>query len=248
MTKLYRKSELGFALMWIAIYVIGTSLADEASRLIGIEKSVTCAFLALLTGILSVWIAKSGLMKKFGLCSSPVNAGRFLYYIPLIILTSCNLWFGVRMNLSLTETILFAVSMLCVGFLEEIIFRGLLFRAMSRDNITSAIIVSSLTFGIGHIVNLINGSGADLVSNLCQICYATAVGFLFVIIFHRGGSLIPCILTHSILNALSVFSPESTGRQGIIVSVIITVIEVVYTLILLRTLPKPETAKDESNE
>lgn len=245
MTKLYRKSELGFALMWIVIYVAGTSLADEASRAIGIEKSITCAFLLLLTGILSVWIVKNGLLKKYGLCKTSVNPGRFLFYIPLLILISCNLLTGVRMNLSLIETILFAASMLCVGFLEEIIFRGLLFKAMSRDNITSAIIVSSLTFGIGHIVNLINGSGADLVSNICQVCYATAVGFLFVIIFHRGGSLIPCILTHSIFNALSVFCPELTKEQGIIISVIITVIETAYALILLRTLPKPDASEKE---
>lgn len=248
MKKLYEKSELGFALLWIGVYVVGTSLADEASRIVGIEKSVTLAFTALISVILLVWALKNGFAKKYGLCASPVRSSRFLFYVPLIALVSCNLWLGVRMSLSPLETALFIASMICVGFLEEFIFRGLLFKAMCRSNITSAVIVSSLTFGIGHIVNLINGSGADLVSNLCQVCYATAVGFLFVIIFHRGGSLLPCILTHSAVNALSVFAPEMTQKQDIIISIIITVIEVAYTLTLLFTLPKPETAKEENNE
>lgn len=35
--------------------------------------------------------------------------------------------------------------------------------------------MSSVTFGMGHIVNLFNGSGAKLVSNLCQVKYAIVV-------------------------------------------------------------------------
>ena len=65
--------------------------------------------------------------------------------------------------------------MLCVGFLEEVIFRGLLFQAIAKDNIKSAVIISSVTFGIGHIINLFNGSGMDLVNNLCQIVFAFAI-------------------------------------------------------------------------
>ena len=46
-----------------------------------------------------------------------------------------------------------------------------------RDNVKSAIVISSVTFGIGHIINLFNGSGMELVNNLCQIVFAIAVGF-----------------------------------------------------------------------
>ena len=54
------------------------------------------------------------------------------------------------------------MCMLCVGFWEEVIFRGLLFQAIAKDNIKSAVIISCVTFGIGHIINLFNGSGMDL--------------------------------------------------------------------------------------
>lgn len=40
--------------------------------------------------------------------------------------------------------------MLCVGFLEEMIFRGLLFEAIAKENVKKAIIISSVTFGIRH--------------------------------------------------------------------------------------------------
>ena len=41
MTKLYKKSEMTFAIIWIVAYVILSSLADELSISVGITKSVT---------------------------------------------------------------------------------------------------------------------------------------------------------------------------------------------------------------
>ena len=37
---------------------------------------------------------------------------------------------------------------------------------------------------------------------------AKAVGFVVVVLLIRSGSIVPCILTHGVLNALSVFAPE----------------------------------------
>ena len=98
--------------------------------------------------------------------------------------------------------------MLNIGFIEEIIFRGFLFKMMAKDNVKIAIIVSSITFGIGHIVNLING--AELFPTLMQVFYAMAIGYLFVIIFYKSKSLLPCIITHSLFNSLSIFNVENT--------------------------------------
>lgn len=242
MTKLYNKNPLIFALVWIGIYIVGTSLLEELSRTIGLEKSLTAVFHLLCSLLLLLWLKKQGLFVEYGLCRSKYPANRFLYYIPLMIAASCNLWLGLRLNLSPLESGFYVLSMLCVGFLEEIIFRGFLFKAMSRDNIKSAIIVSSVTFGIGHIINLFNGSGMALLPNLCQVVYAIAFGFLFVTIFHRGGSLLPCIATHSAVNALSAFAVEPETAAGeIVTALILTAIGLAYTLILLKSMPAPET-------
>ena len=122
--------------------------------------------------------------------------------------------------------------MFCVGFLEEMIFRGFLFKAMAKNGVKSAIIVSSVTFGIGHIVNLINGSGANIISNLLQVVYAMAVGFTFVMIFYKTNSLLPCIITHCIFNSLSAFSNEAImiPQNEIISGILITIIAGVYAL------------------
>lgn len=140
--------------------------------------------------------------------------------------------------------------MLCVGFLEEVIFRGLLFVSIAKDNVKSAIIISSVTFGIGHIINLFNSSGMGLVSNLCQIVFAVVVGFMLVTIFYRGGSMLPCIIVHSAINTLGTFANDAdVAMEGQLIHIAVLIaITVAYTLILTKTLPKKQCASAEENK
>lgn len=47
----------------------------------------------------------------------------------------------------------------------------------------------------------------------------------------------PCILTHGVLNALSVFAPESDYKTQCIISLILIVLAAAYAAFLLRRLP-----------
>ena len=244
MRKLYEKSEITFAIVWIVVYCILLSLANPLNKIIGTEYSASAVLCILQTVILFIFIRKNSLWKRYGLCKSSAPTRRFLYYVPLFILATGNLWNGIAVNDSLSGAVCRIACMLCVGFIEEVIFRGFLFKAMAKDNLKFAIIISSVTFGVGHLVNLFNGSGMDLVSNLCQICFAIAVGFLFVTIFYRGGSLLLCIITHSAINTFSTFANEVgfTVEKHIICVLVMTVLTVAYTLILTKTLPENQCA------
>ncbi len=244
MKKLYEKSELKFAIVWIVIYCVLQSLANPINEKIGTPYSASAVLCILQAVNIYFFIRKNGLLEQYGLCKSSVPARRFLYYVPLIILATGNLWNGVAVNYPLADTFCRIVCMLCVGFVEEVIFRGFLFKAMAKDNVKSAIIISSVTFGIGHLVNLFNGSGMDLVNNLCQISFAVAIGFLLVTVFYYSGSLLPCIITHSVINTLNIFSNTVgvTVEKQIIYVLIMIVLTVGYTLFLTRTLTENQYA------
>ena len=241
MTKLYKKSEITFAILWIVAYVVLTSVADQLSETIGVRKSVTAALHIVMTLILFFWIRNNSLSGKYGFCRSIVPMKRFLYYLPLILIASTAFLGGAKLQYDLPESLLYVISMCCVGFLEEVIFRGLLFKAMEKDNLKTAILVSSLTFGLGHIVNLFNGSGRDLTSSITQIVFAVLVGFVLVLIFYHGKSLIPCILFHSANNALKVFYTEgSLNPQAELVLNLLLIVLVLggYSLFLVMTFSK----------
>ena len=240
MTNLYKKNEITFAILWIVAYVVLSSVGDRLSESVGLEHSVTAALHLAMSLVLFFWIRKNDLCVKYGLCASRVPARRFLYYLPLAVIASTAFWNGVGLSMGFPGTLLYILSMCCVGFLEEVIFRGLLFRAMEKDGTRSAVVVSALTFGLGHIVNLFNGSGSDPVSTLIQIVFAVLVGFVLVLIFYHGKSLIPCILFHSFNNALRVLEADgamSPQTEMMLNLVMIIVVLGGYLLYLVKTFP-----------
>lgn len=156
-----------------------------------------------------------------------------LYFIPLIIISTVNLWNGFNINNTTKEIIFNTINMINVGFIEEIIFRGFLFKMMEKNNSQSAIIVSAITFGIGHIVNLLNG--AEIIPTIIQICYAISLGYLFVIIFYKSKSLIPCIITHATINSLAIFNIENTTSLYLS-SLVLIIISLVYAIYINKTI------------
>ncbi len=198
MKRLYVKNEFTFAILWIVAYVVLLSAADSFSAEIGVYKIITAPLCAILTVFLILWVRKNGFLEKYGLKPPKTDYKSYLYFLPFFIICTTNLWAGVTLNYTIPETTLYIISMICVGFLEEFIFRGLLFTAMKKDGLKSAVIVSSLTFGMGHIVNLLNGQ--DIPATLLQICYAAAIGFLFTTIFYKSQNLYPCIAAQAAIS------------------------------------------------
>lgn len=242
--KLYQKSEIWFAVVWIVAYCVLMSVGDGLSAMVGVEKSMTLAVAIALSVVLLLFLKNSNLMQRYGLCLPQNSAKQMLFYLPIVAMLTANLWHGLAINYSAVESVLYVLSMLCVGFLEEVVFRGLLFESLKKDNVKVAIVVSSVTFGIGHIINLFNGSGADLLPNILQVVYATSAGFMFVMMYLRSKSLFVCIVAHGLFNALSAFSnTATTPMQNVVLALLLTAITGGYALYLAFAVKPTQTAK-----
>lgn len=246
MNKIYKKNEVTFAIICIVIYVVGTSAAEAMAESMDIVKLPSMIFHLAFTAVLLVWLKKNGLFEKYGLTLPRYSLKTAWFFIPLALIGFASIYFGVTLKYSVPETVYYIVSMMCVGFLEEIIFRGFLFLGMAKVNLKRAIIVSSVTFGIGHIVNLMNGQ--PVLETLLQIVFAVAVGFALVALFYRGKSLIPCIIFHGINNAVSAISDEeaslkvfgSVEKELFITVTIAIVIAAVYSIAMWKNLKTEE--------
>ena len=227
MKKLYEKHEFLITMILIISYILINSICINNFGTGDYRSTIINTILSIL---ILIFIIKIDKVKYFGL-TKITSYKKYLYFIPLIILISVNLWGGINLDNKISYIIFYILTMINIGFLEEIIFRGFLFKMMEKDSIKSAVIVSSLTFGIGHILNLLNG--ADLIPTLLQIIYATSTGFMFVIIFIKSKSIMPCIITHSLVNALSVFE-VSTFITIYIAPIILTIIPIIYSIYLIK--------------
>ena len=219
--KIYEKNRLYFALIWIALYIVIMNIAlqvcggfDHLAEKTVPQLLAPVGCIALLSAALTLWIAKNGQREAVGLVPFRGKGRGFLWFAPLILLSCINLKNGLALSAPLPQSLLMMVNLAAAGYVEEIIFRGFLFRAMAQSNLKSAVIVSAVTFGAGHIVNLANT--ADTAGVLLQVCYAIAIGFLYTAIVYRGGSLWPCIASHMFVNATSVFAPaQGPFTQGV---------------------------------
>ncbi len=226
--KLFEKHETPMCILLIILYVAINSFCMQN---FGVEDYrstlINTAFSALLI-ILTVSLKR---VSYYGL-TKVANPKKFLYFLPLLLIVSVNLWSGININNTPKEIVFHILTMLNIGFIEEIIFRGFLFKMMEKDNIKAAIAVSSITFGIGHIVNLLNG--AELIPTLLQICYAMSIGYLFVVIFVKSKSIVPCIIAHSVNNSLSIFNEENT-LSTYIAPIFLIVFPLIYAVFINKT-------------
>ena len=224
MKKLYEKNEITFALVWIGLYVVVMNIALqfcggfdslESKSVQQVLVPVIC--ISVLAVASTFWILKNGLAKKYGLCRLKNRVKSFLWFLPLAVMSCINLKNGLTLSAPAAVALLMALNLAVGGYVEEIIFRGFLFRGMAKENLRSAVIVSAVTFGAGHIVNLLNTT--DHFGVILQVAYAIVIGFLYTVIVYKGGSLWPCILSHIFVNASSVFAAEE-GPFSSLVTVI----------------------------
>ena len=229
MKKIFEKHETLFCMLLIIIYIAVNSVCVQN---FGYTSSISFIVNTILSVCLIVIVLSLKKSAYYGF-TKVRNLKKYLYFIPLAVIISVNLWNGFNINHSAGEIVFHILTMINIGFIEELIFRGFLFRMMEKSSLKSAIIVSAVTFGMGHIINLLNG--AELLPTLMQICYATAIGYLFVIIFHKSKSLVPCIITHCLVNSLSIFNVENT-LSLYIAPIFLTIIPLAYAIYINKNI------------
>ena len=231
MKKLFEKKPVLFAVLWIALYCAVTIPIRGQFGDGSLWSLVGLAAVALALVVVSSAIP---LWKKLGVAVRPQNLRLCLYFLPMWLLTTGNLWDGFLPHYSGASLWYALGSMALVGFVEEMIFRGFLFRALlKKDGPKVAVIVSAVTFGIGHIVNIL--AGMDLAENLIMVVFAIAWGFVFTMVYYKSGSLFPCIIAHAVVDVLSMLSRETAWGATANIGAVL-VIGLAYSL-WLRKLP-----------
>ena len=79
------------------------------------------------------------------------------------------------------------------GIGEELLFRGILYRAYRKKNPVKAMLVSSFLFGLFHM-------------NLNQFLYAFVLGIVFVLVLEATGNIVVPMIMHFVFNSIGVFA------------------------------------------
>lgn len=229
MRRLYEKKEILFAVLWIVAYCV---VISKLKGQFGYASIWVLLALIIFAAGITTFVKVNMLEKKYGLTGFPKDMKKYLFFIPMFVIATGNIWDGFSLSFKGTELMIATLSMILVGFVEEMIFRGFLFKAMLGNGKTiPAIIVSAVTFGIGHIVNLLAGQASF--ETVMQVIFAISWGFIFTMAFYKSKSLIPCIIAHAMVDAVSLYGADTELGDWINIAVTILV-AVIYSIYLGR--------------
>lgn len=199
--------------MWIIIYFMLVILANILSNtIIKIPNSINALVEIIFPISVIIFLKEKKLLSYYGINSlKRLELKNLLYFVPMIIISLVNLRFGIYINYSWQQILLISITMLGVGFSEEILFRGFLMKAIMNKNPKAAILLPSIIFGIIHITNLF--SGANIIMTILQVIYATFFALMCSMFFYKTNNLIPCMICHSITNITDVFLPNNLSIE-----------------------------------
>ena len=155
-----------------------------------------------------------------------------LYQIPMLVVALLGLSGGV--NFSHGGSFLFASLFLTigVGLSEEIYFRGIICKLWMAHGSGKAIWISSILFGICHLLNILGGAGVG--ATILQIFFAFFYGAILAVIFIRTQSIVPCILLHFLHDFCSFIAKDISQIAQIGVGVTQTLLLLFYLIFLVR--------------
>jgi len=195
--------------LWIAVTLLGAKLllgGEQVPLDEMVKNGIGWQFVSAVVLLMAVINAR----KWNDLAFSPPHSVVRVMWFPTLWIGLISMMFFI-IGLPSGRTLAFiAINTLLVGISEEVMFRGVLFRAiLTQYRVWTAIVVSSILFGAVHILNVFNTG--DLAGAVMQSVPAGMSGILFVAIVIRTGSIWPAIMYHALWDC--VLFTMITGSQ-----------------------------------
>lgn len=160
----------------------------------------------------------------------------FLIVLPALAISIYNFPFIAYFsgNAVVTEPLetvyMFALECLSVGFFEEVLFRGFLLVILlqvlpkTKRGIIGAIVLSSMIFGLIHLLNLF--SGANFFNTIMQVGYSFLTGALWSVVFLKTKNIWIGVVFHAVYNfsGLLFFRFGNIINSADIITIITTII------------------------
>lgn len=223
MKRLHNASPIWHAMVWIVIYIATAALGDAGSEALGRPNLLTAPLMLVLTAAALVYLQRNDWLRTYGVTGvRKADLRPVLYFIPLLVMATLQYTKGLATSLEVADVILIVLLMVGVGFLEELVFRGFLYKAIrARSGVTRAVLIAGVTFGLGHIVNLLNGFTG--IQQLIQVVLGVGIGVALCLLFEMTGSILPGVVFHTLLNISGNVSADDQGRELIAASAIMLV-------------------------
>lgn len=227
-----------WALLLLSFYTAaGTITAiSKASEFDTFLIRAVCVFAACILSVIYIW--KSDLsFSNYGFNKiSVAGAKKALSFVPLFAIEVIPLFAGFKADINFSFILIALAFTLCVGFAEEVYFRGIIFNILKSKGLSYAIIVSSVIFGIDHMGNLMGGAGLGY--TFVQVIFAFLFGLVCAEIVVTTKSIIPVMIWHFIHDFLSFTTSEDSMLFNISAVAAQSLILIIFSIYLFKAIKR----------
>lgn len=221
------------SVIWIMIYGIIYSFSERFSKLLGENHLLTVFAIMLYIVVLYIFLKKRKRLSVYGICSPKYwRKSDIGWLMPLLSFPFANVYLQGNQAMLQNSWIMFLLMLFTV-FLEELLFRGYLlvylFEKCGIDNKWIGMIISSVLFGMFHIVNLFQG--ADILYTMIQMLCACGTGLCLCVLVSRYKSIFPGTIVHYLINITSLYI-EKSSYHVLLLFFILSVLHLFYACLL----------------
>ena len=208
---LYRHSLILFLAVLFGRGIVGM-LAVTGIQLINpaltIQKDLGWIIMIIYATFVIVAVKWVKIDKEIGL-TMPAASKDWYVWIPTLVIPGTLIYYlGVNFTWGFMPFLLIAAAGVAIN--EEILFRGILLRAILPFGTAIAIVVPSLLFGVAHLGNIF--IGGDVTYGLFQFGWTFFAGMALTMMRLANNSLLPAIAFHFLLDAIDYLA---TGEFGV---------------------------------
>jgi membrane protease YdiL (CAAX protease family) len=233
---------IGAAFLCTFMTGLGSAIPQILNLQIEMQLIVTTIFLIFSVLIGFFIINKTGLsLIECGFRMQNRNTlKKVMHYIPLVLIeVIAILLLEFSSEITINQYIVLLLFVIAVGFNEEIYFRGIAYNFLLVKGSKTAIIFSSIIFGVLHLANALNGK--SLVYLILQMIFAFLVGFVLAEIVSITKSLWFLIIWHALHDYIASITCEDWGIKAIITLALQVCILLIYAIVIWKTNKKLES-------
>lgn len=215
----YKKANLAFLFMilsTLALVICCSYWALMTGKELPLPvNNMLCEFMVLIPAVAMTLYSGDSLssvipFKKIKISSALLSVLYVVTLFPLVtFVNSISMLFVDNAVASISDQLVelpMEVMLVSIGlfgpFVEEIVFRGVLFQSYKRSGrIIASMVLSAVLFGMMHL-------------NFNQFAYGAVMGFMFCLIVEATGSVLSSFIAHAVFNSFEVITMYNIDLDG----------------------------------
>lgn len=215
----YKKANLAFLFMilsTLALVICCSYWALMTGKELPLPvNNMLCEFMVLIPAVAMTLYSGDSLssvipLKKIKISSALLSVLYVVTLFPLVtFVNSISMLFVDNAVASISDQLVelpMEVMLVSIGlfgpFVEEIVFRGVLFQSYKRSGrIIASMVLSAVLFGMMHL-------------NFNQFAYGAVMGFMFCLIVEATGSVLSSFIAHAVFNSFEVITMYNIDLGG----------------------------------